>query len=85
MPIIAIFCGIIVRMYFLQSEHNPPHVHAIYQDRAAAIAIGDLRVLDGGLPPDKLHEVRRWIARYQCELSQMWHTQQFMRLPSLPR
>lgn len=30
MPVISRFYGIIIRMYFLQSEHNPPHIHAIY-------------------------------------------------------
>lgn len=24
-PIIAVFYGIVIRMYFQQSEHNPPH------------------------------------------------------------
>lgn len=30
MPVISRFYGIIIRMYFLQKEHNPPHIHAIY-------------------------------------------------------
>ena len=30
MPIIAKFYGIIIKMYFQQSEHNPPHFHCIY-------------------------------------------------------
>ena len=29
MPVLSQFYGIIIRMYFLQSEHNPPHIHAI--------------------------------------------------------
>ena len=37
MPIISTFYGIVIRMYFLQSEHNPPHIHAIYNDDVAAI------------------------------------------------
>ncbi|WP_417058521.1 DUF4160 domain-containing protein, partial [Ellagibacter isourolithinifaciens] len=28
-----------IRMYFLQSEHNPPHVHAIYGEDTAAFDI----------------------------------------------
>ncbi len=28
MPVLSRFYGIIIRMYFLQSEHNPPHIHA---------------------------------------------------------
>lgn len=30
MPVIAKFYGIIIKMYFQQSEHNPPHFHAVY-------------------------------------------------------
>lgn len=37
MPVISRFYGIIIRMYFLQKEHNPPHIHAIYNDDVAAI------------------------------------------------
>ncbi|WP_302272727.1 DUF4160 domain-containing protein [Brachyspira aalborgi] len=31
MPIISRFYGIIIKMYFQQKEHNPPHFHAIYE------------------------------------------------------
>lgn len=37
MPVLSRFYGIIIRMYFLHSEHNPPHIHAIYNDDVAAI------------------------------------------------
>ena len=32
MPVLSRFYGIVIRMYFLQKEHNPPHIHAIYGD-----------------------------------------------------
>ena len=37
MPVLSRFYGIIIRMYFLQSEHSPPHIHAIYNEDVAAI------------------------------------------------
>ena len=37
MPVLARFYGIVIRMYFLQSEHNPPHIHAIYNDDDKAL------------------------------------------------
>ncbi len=40
MPTLARFYGIVIRMYFLGSEHNPPHVHAIYGEDTAAIESG---------------------------------------------
>ena len=30
MPVLSRFYGIIIRMYFQQAEHNPPHIHALY-------------------------------------------------------
>ncbi len=27
MPVLSRFYGIIIRMYFQQAEHNPPHIH----------------------------------------------------------
>ncbi len=39
MPALARFYGIVIRMYFLGSERNPPHIHAIYGDDTAAFDI----------------------------------------------
>ena len=50
MPILSIFYGIVIKMYFKQSEHNPPHIHAIYNENAAAIDFITGDVLDGYLP-----------------------------------
>ena len=50
MPVISKFYGITIRMYFQQSEHNPPHIHAIYGEQEAAISIRNRKVLDGELP-----------------------------------
>lgn len=36
-PVLARFYGIVIRMYFLGSEHNPQHIHAIYGDDTAAL------------------------------------------------
>ncbi len=54
MPVLSRFYGIAIRMYFLQKEHNPPHIHAIYNDNAAAIDIMTGKVLEGSLPPKAL-------------------------------
>lgn len=35
MPVLSRFYGIIIRMYFQQSDHNPPHIHAIYGEHVA--------------------------------------------------
>ena len=42
MPTIALFYGIIIQMYFLSYEHNPPHIHAIYNDHRATYSLIDM-------------------------------------------
>ena len=54
MPVLSRFYGIIIRMYFQQSEHNPPHIHAIYGENMAVININSGEVLEGELPPNAL-------------------------------
>lgn len=83
MPVLARFYGIVIRMYFLGSEHNPPHVHAIYGDDTAAFDIRTGEMLDGELPKRAAGMVREWISANQDALVEMWETQQFKRLDPL--
>ena len=83
MPVLCRFYGIIIRMYFLQSEHNPPHIHAIYNDDVAAIDFMTGAVLEGHLPTKALALVREWIQLHQAELQEIWQTQEFKKLPPL--
>lgn len=83
MPVLARFYGIIIRMYFLQSEHNPPHIHAIYGEDTAAFDIRTGNVLDGELPNRALEMVREWVSRNRDALLEMWETQVFKKLPPL--
>lgn len=32
MPVIARFYSILVKMYYIEDEHNPPHIHAKYNE-----------------------------------------------------
>ena len=50
MPVLSRFYGIIIRMYFQQAEHNPPHIHALYGEEMAAITIQTGEILEGYLP-----------------------------------
>ncbi len=49
MPVISRFFGLVVAMYY--NDHDPPHFHVRYGDHQALVAISDLRILAGGLPP----------------------------------
>ena len=77
------FYGIIIRMYFQQAEHNPPHIHALYGEDMAAIDIQTGEVLEGHLPPKALAMVREWAAIHKDDLLHMWETQEFKSLSPL--
>ena len=77
MPVLSKFYGIIIRMYFLQKEHNPPHIHAIYNEDMAAIDILTGEVLEGYLPPKAHALVDEWISLHRDELKEIWETQNF--------
>jgi hypothetical protein len=58
MPVISMFYGIIVSMYYLDNKrHNLPHIHARYQDTEVVISVPEGDVLEGGLPGPKLRLV----------------------------
>ncbi len=81
MPEISRFYGIVIKMYFMQKEHNPPHIHALYGDYMSAIGIMTMEVLEGDLPNKALGLVREWIKEHQEDLLEMWKTQEFKTLP----
>ena len=83
MPVLSRFYGIIIRMYFLQSEHNPPHIHAIYGEDMAAIDIQTGTVIDGALPNKAMELVCEWISLNRTDLLKIWETQEFKALPPL--
>ena len=83
MQVISRFYRIIIRMYFIQAEHNPPHVHAIYGEDVAEIAIRNGEILDGDLPPKALSMVREWIGLHKEDLLSIWDSQEFRSLAPL--
>lgn len=83
MPILSRFYGIVIRMYFQQAEHNPPHIHALYGDDMAEIVIRTGEVLEGHLPPKALAMVREWVSINKNDLLHMWETQEFKPLSPL--
>ena len=83
MPVLSRFYGIIIRMYFQQSEYNPPHFHAIYGEHTAAINITDGSVLEGELPKKALEMVQEWNLMHKDALLKIWETQEFIALAPL--
>ena len=83
MPVLARFYGIIIRMYFQQSGHNPPHIHAIYGEHVAAIDFLEKKVIEGELPQKALELIFEWIDLHQKELKEIWDTQNFKNIKPL--
>ena len=83
MPVISRFYGIVIKMFFQKSEHNPPHIHAVYGEYVGAIDIMTLEMIEGDLPNKALSMVAEWMKLYQKELMTIWNTQEFTKLPPL--
>jgi hypothetical protein len=83
MPVIARFYGVVIKMYFSQSEHSVPHFHAIYGEYNAVFDIQTLEMLEGDLPMRAERLAREWATQYQPDLLQMWNSNEFKRLPGL--
>lgn len=83
MPIISSFYGIIIKMYFQQNDHNPPHIHAIYGEYIGIIDINKCQMIAGDLPNKALTLVLEWVKLHKLELLYMWNTQDFNNLPAL--
>ena len=74
MPRISEFYGIVIWMY--RPDHPPAHFHAQYGDLWAQVAIDDLRVLNGHLPPRALRLVRAWARLHGEDLAEDWRRAQ---------
>lgn len=83
MPILSNFYGIIIKMYFQQSEHNPPHIHAIYGEHVGVIDIQTGKMIEGDLPQRAINLIREWVKKYKVDLMEIWESQNFKKIPPL--
>ena len=83
MPVIARFYGIVIKMYFSQSEHGIPHFHAIYGEFNGVFAIETLEMMEGDLPNRSRKLVKEWATMYKDDLLRMWENNEFKQLPGL--
>ncbi len=73
MPVISIFYGIKVLMFFLDNRrHSLPHVHIEYGDDEAVIGIPNGELLEGDLRRAQLRMVQAWIEIHRDELMKNW-------------
>jgi Domain of unknown function (DUF4160) len=72
-PIISMFYGIIIYLYYQDNKrHHLPHLHAEYGDDEASISIEEGEVLAGSLPRKQLKLVQAWIELHKDELMADW-------------
>ena len=73
MPVISMFYGIIIRMFFFDNkEHEAPHIHVEYAEYKAVVEIPTGSVLAGNFPKNKLKLVLAWIEIHEDELMADW-------------
>jgi hypothetical protein len=75
MPEICRFYGIIIRMYLIDNEHPPRHIHIM--------ELINLNIIEGNLPKKCRQLVREWAENHQEELIEMWDTQNFHKIEPL--
>lgn len=73
MPTIAMFYGLIIRMYFAPGEHPPAHFHVYYNEYTATIDIATGEFLEGNLPTKQTRLVQAWTELHRDELIANWN------------
>jgi hypothetical protein len=73
MPVISMFYGIIISMYFFDiKKHKLPHIHVKYQEQEAIFSIPEGELIEGKLKSNKLKLVQAWIEIHREELIADW-------------
>ena len=83
MPEIARFYGMVIKMFFSNKEHEPPHIHVNYGDYAGLVDIRTGEMIEGDLPARSYRLVKEWYEAHKNELLDMWNNQQLQKLPPL--
>jgi len=83
MPEIARFYGIIIKMFFKPKEHEPAHIHALYNEYVGLFDINTYEMTEGDMPLRAQQLVKEWMATHRNELLDMWQTQKIVKLPPL--
>ena len=73
MPVISMFYGIVVLMYYFDNkQHKMPHIHAQYGAEEVVLSIPEGAILGGTLPSAKLKLAQAWIEIHKEELLANW-------------
>ncbi len=73
MPTLSTFFGIVVTMYFYDTnQHHLPHIHVKYGEHKAVLGIPGGALIDGDLPSRQMKLVAAWVELRQDELMANW-------------
>jgi hypothetical protein len=73
MPVISLFQGLIIYMYYLDNkQHKMPNIHVKYNDESAVYSIPEGNLLEGGLPKAKEKLILAWIELRREDLVANW-------------
>ena len=70
MPVIARFCGIVIRLLTLQGFGT--RLHAFHGDSELVVDLASLRIIDGAVPAVVQQMVMTWAKEHQRELLSGW-------------
>lgn len=70
MPQISFFFGISIYVQFM--DHNPPHIHAIYNANKASYRIDNAEMIAGKMTPRAHRLIQEWIQLRNDELLKVW-------------
>ena len=70
MPIISVFFGIVVRMYY--KEHEPGHFHAEHQGQQGKFDFSGEMLVGNVQSRTALRLIREWAPLHQTELQANW-------------
>lgn len=70
MPIISVFFGIVIRMFY--KEHEPPHFHAEYQAQQAKFDFNGEMIAGQIRSGTALRLIREWAGLHRPELETNW-------------
>lgn len=73
MPVISMFYGLIVTMYYLDTkQHKLPHIHVKYGEMEAVYQIPNGTYLEGSIPANKEKLIQAWIEIHKEDLMANW-------------
>ncbi len=73
MPVISLFYGLIITMYFYDNrKHHLPHIHVKYNEQEAVFSIENGELIEGSLPKSKTRLVQAWIEIHREDLMANW-------------